>query len=64
MRLPIQSVGINRSMNPRQSTAVTPHHVSPHVMRDPSRRPPIIIKDSCAVICFYTAGRYVCSLVC
>jgi hypothetical protein len=39
--------------------------IVPQVMQDPNRpRPPIIIKDNCAVICFYSGGRYQCSLVC
>ena len=39
--------------------------IVPQVLQDPDRpRPPIIIKDSCRVICFLTAGRYRCTVVC
>jgi len=39
--------------------------IVPQVMQDPNRpRPKIIIKDNCAVICFYSGTRYQCSVVC
>ena len=39
--------------------------IVPQVLQDPDRpRPPIIVKDSCRVICFLTAGRYRCTVVC
>jgi hypothetical protein len=49
-----------------QHSRIDSRHVSPQVMEDPSRpRPPVIVKGTnCAVICFYFAGRYRCSVVC
>ena len=44
---------------------VVSSQIVPQVMQDPNRpRPPIIVKDSCAVICFLTGGRYRCTVVC
>ncbi|MEN3330087.1 MAG: hypothetical protein V7638_4894 [Acidobacteriota bacterium] len=45
--------------------SVISSQIVPQVMQDPNRpRPKIIIKDNCAVICFYSGTRYQCSVVC
>jgi hypothetical protein len=52
--------------HPTTSSRLSPSsQIVPQVLQDPNRpRPPIIVKDSCRVICFYTAGRYRCTVVC
>lgn len=55
--------GINRNMT--YDHADVSSQIVPQVMQDPNRpRPKIIIKDNCSVICFYSGGRYQCSVVC
>jgi len=55
----------NKNVTTSYRDPVVSSRVVPQVMQDPNRpRPPIIIKDSCAVICFLTGGRYQCTLVC
>lgn len=56
---------VNKKMTSGYDHSVVKTQIVPQVMQDPNRpRPKIIIRDNCAVICFYTAGRYQCSLVC
>jgi hypothetical protein len=64
MLLPTQSRGARRRWIDRQDTLTDFGQVSPQVMQDPSRRPPVIVKSGCAVVCFYYAGRYHCKLLC
>lgn len=55
--------GANRNMTYDHSAVSS--QIVPQVMPDPNRpRPKIIIKNNCAVICFYSGGRYQCSVVC
>lgn len=56
---------INTKLATGYHDRVVSSQIVPQVMQDPDRpRPPIIIKDSCAVICFLTGGRYRCTVVC
>ena len=62
---------INENMTTGYGHPTTSSRLSPssqivlQVLQDPNRpRPPIIIKESCRVICFFAAGRYRCTVVC
>ena len=56
---------INKKMTTGYHYPVASSQIVPQVMQDPTRpRPPIIVKGSCAVICFLSGGRYHCSVVC
>jgi hypothetical protein len=58
----LYKTSINMTTDYRQPAT---SEIVPQVMQDPNRpRPPIVIKNNCAVICFWTAGRYRCSVVC
>lgn len=59
----LHTSSINKSMTYDHS--IVSSQIVPQVMQDPNRpRPKIIIKDNCAVICFYSGTRYQCSVVC
>lgn len=56
---------INKNMTSGYDHFVVSAQIVPQVMQDPTRpRPKIIIKDNCAVICFWSGTRYQCSVVC
>ena len=56
---------ISKNMTTGYHNPVASSQIVPQVMQDPTRpRPPIIIKGSCAVICFLSGNRYQCSVVC
>ena len=56
---------INKRMTTGQRNPVASSQIVPQAMQDPTRpRPPIIVKGSCAVICFLSGTRYQCSVVC
>lgn len=56
---------IKMNMTSGHESPTVSTQVTPQVMQDPTRpRPPIIVKESCRVICFYTGGRYRCTVVC
>jgi len=55
----------NKNMTSRYDHSVVSARIVPQVMQDPTRpRPKIIIKENCAVICFWSGTRYQCSTVC
>ena len=56
---------INKNVTSGYDHSVVSAQIVPQVMQDPTRpRPKIIIKDNCAVICFWSGTRYQCSVVC
>ena len=56
---------IKMNMISGHDSPIVSMQVTPQVMQDPTApRPPIIIKDYCRIICFYTGGRYKCTVVC
>lgn len=55
----------NTTRNMTYDHSAVSSQIVPQVMQDPNRpRPKIIIKDNCAVICFWSGTRYQCSVVC
>lgn len=61
----LHTSSISKNMTTGYRDRTVSSQIVPQVMQDPNRpRPRIIIKDNCAVICFYSGGGYQCSLVC
>jgi hypothetical protein len=61
----LDTSSINKNMTTGYRNPEVSSQIVPQVMQDPTRpRPPIIVKGSCAVICFLSGGRYHCSVVC
>jgi hypothetical protein len=55
---------IRMNMTSSHDSPIVSPQITPQVMQDPSHKPPIIVKSNCYVVCFYSAGHYICRLIC